>query len=112
VATGLGGTGSCSKICEDKFANLNNWKTAGTNNVGWEIQNGRLCNNQLHELIRNTCSSSNNNIPVDYSIHFDVANLKSGNGYGVFFRLQDTPKINGYAFQYDPGLGGAFVVRK
>jgi prepilin-type N-terminal cleavage/methylation domain-containing protein len=33
-------------------------------------------------------------------------------GYGVYFRSDGKPNITGYCFQYDPGLGNKFVVRK
>lgn len=48
----------------------------------------------------------------DYTIN-TKAQLNKGNGYGVFFRANENPKgkINGYSFQYDPGLG-QFVIRK
>ena len=48
----------------------------------------------------------------DYTIS-TKAQLNQGNWYGVFFRANENPKgkINGYSFQYDPGLG-KFVMRK
>lgn len=47
----------------------------------------------------------------DYTIKTN-ATLKSGNGYGVYYRADGNPNITGYVFQYDPGLGNKFVVRK
>jgi type II secretion system protein G len=41
-----------------------------------------------------------------------TATLDSGSGYGVYFRATGTTKISGYVFQYDPGVGNKFVVRK
>ena len=41
-----------------------------------------------------------------------TATLASGSGYGVYFRATGTTKISGYVFQYDPGVGNKFVVRK
>jgi type II secretory pathway pseudopilin PulG len=46
-------------------------------------------------------------------VQLDVtAKLDSGGYYGVYFRADGKPKISGYCFQYDPGLGNKFVVRK
>ena len=41
------------------------------------------------------------------------ATLKSGAGYGVWFRasLDSSNRINGYTFQYDPLYGNAFIIR-
>jgi prepilin-type N-terminal cleavage/methylation domain-containing protein len=46
-------------------------------------------------------------------VQIDVsATLNSGPGYGVYFRSDGKAAISGYCFQYDPGLGNKFVVRK
>lgn len=46
-------------------------------------------------------------------VQIDVsATLDSGPGYGVYFRSDGEVNITGYCFQYDPGLGNKFVVRK
>jgi len=41
------------------------------------------------------------------------ATLKTGSGYGVWFRagLDDLKRINGFTFQYDPLYGNAFIIR-
>ena len=43
-----------------------------------------------------------------------TATLVSGNssGYGMYYRCTSDPNITGYIFQFDPGLGNQFVVRK
>jgi len=43
-----------------------------------------------------------------------TATLVSGNssGYGMYYRCDSNPNITGYIFQFDPGLGNKFVVRK
>ena len=43
-----------------------------------------------------------------------TATLDSGSGYGVYFRATGTSKtkVSGYVFQYDPGVGNKFIVRK
>lgn len=46
-------------------------------------------------------------------VQLDVsATLNSGRGYGIYFRSDGEPSITGYSFQFDPGLGNKFVVRK
>jgi hypothetical protein len=41
-----------------------------------------------------------------------TATLLSGPGYGVYYRSNGQTAISGYIFQFDPGLGNKFVVRK
>jgi hypothetical protein len=39
--------------------------------------------------------------------------LEKGKGFGVYYRATGDPeKITGYVFQYDPGYGNEFIVRK
>jgi len=40
------------------------------------------------------------------------ATLSSGSGYGVYFRADGQTRISGYCFQFDPGVGNKFIVRK
>jgi prepilin-type N-terminal cleavage/methylation domain-containing protein len=40
------------------------------------------------------------------------ATLNAGRGFGVYYRSDGKASISGYCFQYDPGLGNKFVVRK
>ena len=40
------------------------------------------------------------------------ATLGAGSGYGVCFRSDGQSRISGYCFQFDPGLGNKFDVRK
>jgi len=49
------------------------------------------------------------------------AQLSSGNGYGIYYRITEPPgsatlptdgNISGYVFQVDPGLGNQFLIRK
>jgi hypothetical protein len=113
VVSGLGFSSQyCdSAYCQSSFDSLDGWQSV--RNMGWEVRDGKLCNtsNLGQNYLFNECSMQN--LPDDYTVKISGATLAKGNGYGLFFRLQDydsTP--NGYAFQYDPGLGGAFVVRK
>jgi len=48
---------------------------------------------------------------TDYEIKTSAV-LTEGNGYGIYYRADGNPNITGYVFQYDPGLGNMFVVRK
>jgi len=46
-------------------------------------------------------------------VRIDVAaTLAEGNGYGVYYRCDGEEAITGYCFQYDPGAGDRFIVRK
>lgn len=47
----------------------------------------------------------------DYVITVKAANLTQGDGYGIFFRTSNPSHVNGYSFQYDPGLK-AMALRK
>lgn len=111
VLRGLGGSGAgCSTTyCQDDFSNLSNW----SDSTGWAVRNGQLCNVQNNPLRANlnSCSQARD-LPADYEIKVDFANLTAGSGYGIFFRTQTTNPVNGYIFQYDPGLGNAFLFRK
>ncbi len=46
-------------------------------------------------------------------VQIDVsATLLSGPGYGVYYRADGQAAITGYIFQFDPGYGNEFIVRK
>ena len=93
-------------LCQDNFNSLANWANPGSQ---WGLANGQLCNSSASVLVNN-CSQGAG-IPGDDEVKIDIANLQAGNGYGVFFRTQSTNPMNGYIFQYDPGLG-KMVFRK
>ena len=111
VAGGLGAKNcGSSTICQDDFTDLSgSLVKSGT----WTVSNGQLCNSGGGGMVYNKCSMGNGSLPTnDYTASLNVANLTAGNGYGIYFHATDTGSgINGYAFQYDPGLGG-FVIRK
>jgi hypothetical protein len=50
--------------------------------------------------------------PWDDFVFQTTATLISGNGYGMYYRCDSNPNITGYIFQYDPGPGNIFIVRK
>ena len=111
VLRGLGGSGAgCSSTyCQDNFNDMANW----SDKTGWTVRNGQLCNVQNNPYTPNVNSCSQaRDLPSDYEVTVDFANLTSGAGYGIFFRTQTTSPLNGYIFQYDPGLGNAFLFRK
>ncbi len=87
-----------------EFDNMSGLKTLTGN---WSIQNGTIVptfNGENRLAFGDTKWK-------DYTIKTN-ATLTSGNGYGVYYRTDGNPNITGYAFQYDPGLGNRFVVRK
>lgn len=101
-----------SAYCESSFDSMDGWESAA--GYGWEVRDGQLCNtsNPYRGYLFNQCSMEN--LPDDYTVRLNGATLDTGDGYGIFFRLQNyDDKPNGYAFQYDAGYGGgAYVVRK
>jgi Flp pilus assembly pilin Flp len=108
VVRGLGGSGSCGTYCQDDFSNLAGWNASTT--TGWKASNNQICVNGVAEQqILNKCSQTNV-VPSDYMVSVDIATLTAGSGFGIYFRMQPTPKLNGYIFQYDQGLNG-FVFR-
>ena len=96
--------------CQDDFDSIDNWQIH--NNSGWEVVDGQLCNTDSGELqIYNLCSQDVK--PERYTVQLENVILDEGWGYGIFYNLQGTDPVEGYAFQYDPGYGsGAFVVRR
>lgn len=93
---------SCGMLFSDNFDNLNAWQqVSGT----WQNNQGELCGGPREGRIFTPIKAN------DYIIDFDTARLGQGDGYGVFFRAENVQKVNGYTFQYDPGLNG-FAFRK
>lgn len=73
----------------------------------WHLFNGTLTNipGQENRIAFGETDWTNYEIKV-------TAVLTQGNGYGIYYRSDGNPNISGYVFQYDPGLGNRFVVRK
>jgi fructan beta-fructosidase len=84
-------------LFSDDFNNLSNWEIISGK---WEIKNGKLCTSGSGQIFKPLKGAS------DYVINLNGAKLDKGNGYGVFFRADNFKKVNGYTFQYDPGLSG------
>jgi type II secretion system protein G len=49
---------------------------------------------------------------VQLDVNATLVSGSGGNGYGVYFRSDGKPSISGYCFQFDPGAGNKFTVRK
>ena len=94
-------------VWSEDFSDLDRWNfTVGRR---WRAEDGKLCAGPRGEHRGFTGDESWD----DYTVHVNVAEQYQGNGYGVYFRISNEPRINGYAFQYDPGYGrGAFLIRK
>jgi hypothetical protein len=110
IADKISSGDSCkvAQICQDDFStDFKGWSTL--EGSGGSVQNGQLCPSNYTRAL-NTCSTSKR--LKDYTYKLNGANLKSGNGYGLIFRAENTKSgMNGYVFQYDPGYG-AFIFRK
>jgi hypothetical protein len=113
ISARLGSQTCALNYCGDDFASGAEGWNAGNNRTppgNWDFSSdGQLCAHGTG-AIYNTCSEGIES--GDYTINIDQATLFKGNGYGVFFRSTvENGKVNGYTFQYDPGLK-AFVFRK
>ncbi len=109
VASGFkeGACAQTTAYCQDDFSNFKDWKTMSGS---WQAKNGQVCAQGYGETY-NKCSLSSMTAN-DYTVELDGAKLNAGDGYGVFFRSTlGSLGMNGYAFQYDPGLNG-YVIRK
>lgn len=94
---------------EDDFSDLDDWKKIFGPHC-WSTTGGIL------SVARDSCSSvllHKTTLPDDYTYTMGLAQLNSGNGYGLMFRLLDQPgTFSGYSFQVDPGYGNQFVFRR
>lgn len=73
----------------------------------WNVANGTLNNKPGQE----NRIGFGDTTWKDYELKVSAV-LTAGNGYGIYYRADGNPNITGYVFQYDPGLGNKFVVRK
>jgi len=104
VARALGSDDVCGVYFSDGFDDLSGWFVERGK---WRISDGLLNGGRGEGRIYRDVGAD------DYTITLDGVSLANGNGYGVFFRTDPGPPMNGYSFQYDPGWGrGAFVMRK
>jgi type II secretion system protein G len=73
----------------------------------WTVQNGALVPSGAGEHRLGFGSTSWTDVALTVK-----ATLNSGRGYGIYYRDDNQANISGYCFQFDPGLGNKFVVRK
>ena len=106
-----------SLLCSVHFAGssqplwASDWSNASLRRIlsgGWTLVNGQLVPALSGGQMLFTTPS-----PADFRLEAD-ATLSSGSGYGIYFRSTAgaNGRLSGYAFQFDPGLGNKFVVRK
>lgn len=93
---------SCGALFAEDFTSLDAWKKVSGI---WDSVDGELCGGTGEGKIFAPVTGT------DYTIDIEITRLMQGDGYGLFFRAQDVEKVNGYTFQYDPGLKG-FAFRK
>ena len=93
-----------SLLLSDSFNDQSQMKDLVGN---WYIDNGSLVNEPGQE---NRIAFGNTTWD-DYKIKVSAV-LSQGNGYGIYYRADGNPNITGYVFQYNPGLGNRFLVRK
>jgi Flp pilus assembly pilin Flp len=93
----------------DNFLDLKAWKVFQGQNC-WKTENGIL------STTLKSCDSrmmNTGNLPNDYQVTMDMAQLLSGDGYGLMFRLEQSKgSYSGYSFQIDKGYGNKFVFRR
>lgn len=87
---------------------FNNMKGLSPLQGSWSITNGALNPTDIGQEHR---LAFGDKTWKDYDIKVN-ATLTQGNGYGIYYRADGKPNMTGYVFQYDPGLGNKFVVRK
>lgn len=98
--------GLCAAVVKEEFASLENW-TNVWGNPSLNLSNGKLCMGKDGRLLNKTKP------PDDCHITVDKAQLNSGSGYGIMFRMtQSGNNYAGYTFQVDPGLNKRFVFRR
>ncbi len=80
----------------------------------WSVDRGILAPvaGGEHRVILNKTEGTD--YTINAKIGFVSGTTKGQNGYGVYFHATegDKGKITGYCFQFDPGAGNAFVVRR
>jgi hypothetical protein len=103
IIGGLGGDDRCGVYLHETFDDLSGWFVERGN---WSTEDGHLLGGPNEGRIFREIGLD------DYTITLNGANLRDGGGYGVWFRTDPGPPLNGYTFQYDPGYGGEFIFRK
>jgi Flp pilus assembly pilin Flp len=105
VVTALGFQNIAAALLSDDYTDMTKWHTYSGNS--WTNTNGQLCNTGGSHIV------STVGMPNNTHINVDNAQLTTGNGYGVMFRVNPSgSSYAGYSFQLDPGLGNKFVFRR
>ncbi|WP_161569243.1 family 16 glycoside hydrolase [Candidatus Oscillochloris fontis] len=102
-AFGGGSCGADTPLMQEDFNDMSDWKVVSGS---WKNSGGVLHGNSGEGRIFAPPINAS-----DYTVDVGMGRLTAGNGYGIFFRADNITKVNGYTFQYDPGLGG-FAFRK
>lgn len=95
-------------IFKSDFKNMDNLKVLKGN---WGVVDGKLVptkNGENRAIFKDTDGT-------DYNVKMEAVYLSgksTQSGYGVYYRATDSADISGYCFQYDPGIGNEFIVRK
>lgn len=96
-------------LTSDEFDNLDDWKKINGPNC-WKTVGGIL------QVTKGKCTSvllNQTTLPDDYLVNMSMAQLLSGEGYGLMFRLnKEKESFTGYSFQVDSGYGNQFVFRR
>ena len=96
-----------------EFSSFDNIKVLG--NFKWSIDSNLLkpIGAGEHRLLFENSNGTDYNIKVEAKY---VSPGATKTGYGIYYRTQEgatnANEINGYCFQFDPGIGNRFVVRK
>ena len=72
----------------------------------WAVVNGQLVPTGVGEHRLGFGSTAWTDVSLSVT-----ATLRSGRGYGIYYRDNNRSSLSGYCFQYDPGLGNVFEVR-
>lgn len=97
---------SSAVLYSDDFTNfsLSNWYISWGK---WESTDGVLYGENESSVFAKNFNGEN------YTIAITNANLSKGDGFGIWFRVKNYIRPEGYIFQFDPGYGsGAFLFRK
>jgi len=112
IMSGLKGPngGTCSMAyLTDGFDDLNGWQAIFGSTGSWDTSSGQLCTDGSGDRRL----MSNAPLPDDYRITMNNAQLNSGPGFGLMFRLSPSgSNYSGYSFQVDPGYGNKLIFRR
>lgn len=95
-------------LYQSNFGSINNINIL---KGAWQVIIGILSPSKTGE--NRAILSGTNGTDYDIQMNAVLAVSKMGNsGYGIYYRATKSSDISGYCFQYDPGAGNRFVVKK